>query len=1129
MLRGLIHYWRASLAVALGAAVATTVLSGALVVGDSLRGSLRDQTQERLGAVDLALEASRPFPESLVERLAATSAGGDSRLGGGLAVRASARHAELGSVASQVALVGVRPDFLALFPEGDQVALDRPEGSFFTPVTLNRSLADELTAEVGDEVVLTFERPDDVPRESLLGRRDDTHRLASLRGTVTGILDDRGLGGFRLDPSQTVRLNAFVPARDLARAAARIGELDLLVADLPDGQAAGVAEQELAEALEGVLGPEDVGLQVRIGAGWVQVESSSLVLAAPVAAAARAAAEALGAPAEPALVHLANRIVSETGFVPYSTVLATDWADAGSGLLELAAGDARLGAGAGGEGSAEDAVILDAWTAEALEVSPGDRVRMEYFVTGPDDGLTVDSTTLRVAGVAAMTGAAVDPTWVPNLPGVSDAEDMGSWDPPFPVDLSWVGERDEEYWDHYRGAPKVFLPLGLGQSLWGSRFGDLTTLRVRVPEGEEPAAFARRLEEEVIHRLPRAAQGLELRPVRREALEAASGNTDFAGLFLGFSMFLIAAAALLVALLFSLAVEGRAREIGLLLAVGYPLPAVRRRFLGEGAILALFGVALGALGSRWYASAVLAGVESWWGRLLPGAFLEVHWRPLSLAAGLVSALLLILVTLATTLRRLLALPPRRLLAADTAVEAEPGRGGPWPRRLLAGAGAVTVVLAGSAVVVGGSDPALFFSLGAAACTAGLAAFAVWCGRGGGGLGVGVGPLGRWRMAVRSARRSPGRSVLAVALVGAASFVLVAVAANRGHGVDLTAGRSSGTGGYTILAESDVSIHGDPLAPGRLAGTEPRDRQALEGLELTPLRLRSGDDASCLNLYQPAEPRIVGVTPAFVERGGFAFAETLEPAEEPWRLLQAAAEPGVVPAIGDANSVRWILHLGLGDELTLVDDHGEEVRLRIVGLLAGSLFQSELLISESAFLRHFPSQGGFRLLLGDSAPGAVGTTARALEVALSRYGVDATGTAERIEAYQAVEGMYLATFQALGGLGLLLGTLGLGVILARNVAERRGELATMRAFGFRRSTLGWLVVGENAFLSSAGLAVGAGAGLLAVAPRLAAHPETVPWLSLAATLTAVFAAGLLASVVAVTVALRTPMLGVLKEE
>ncbi|MBI1927081.1 ABC transporter permease, partial [Candidatus Poribacteria bacterium] len=146
-----------------------------------------------------------------------------------------------------------------------------------------------------------------------------------------------------------------------------------------------------------------------------------------------------------------------------------------------------------------------------------------------------------------------------------------------------------------------------------------------------------------------------------------------------------------------------------------------------------------------------------------------------------------------------------------------------------------------------------------------------------------------------------------------------------------------------------------------------------------------------------------------------------------------------------------------------------------------------------------------------------------------YGFDTTLTAEKLANYQAVENTYLSTFQMLGGLGLLLGTLGLGIVLFRNVIERRGELATLRAFGFRRSTLVTMLLAENGFTLVIGMLIGSLSALVAVGPHLIGSSAHVPWLSLAITLIAVLFVGMIASAAAVSAVLRTPLLPALKAE
>jgi ABC-type antimicrobial peptide transport system permease subunit len=296
----------------------------------------------------------------------------------------------------------------------------------------------------------------------------------------------------------------------------------------------------------------------------------------------------------------------------------------------------------------------------------------------------------------------------------------------------------------------------------------------------------------------------------------------------------------------------------------------------------------------------------------------------------------------------------------------------------------------------------------------------------------------------------------------------------------------------------------------------------------------------LNLYRPAEPRILGVSQAMIDRGGFVFAgsiaESPEERENPWRLLDsdrggngAEADQQIVPAIGDYNTLTWVLQLGLGDQIQLTGDRGEPVTLQIVGMLRGSLFQGELLIGETNFVRHFPSQSGYRFFLIEAGTGIADQVATLLERNLTEYGFEVTTTAARLAGYMAVENTYLSTFQLLGGLGLLLGTFGLATVMLRNVFERRGELALMRCLGFRKSWLAWLVLSENLMLLVAGLAGGVLSALLAVAPHLAGAGAAVPVGWLALMLALVLAAGLAAGLVGVAATLRAELLPALRAE
>jgi putative ABC transport system permease protein len=140
----------------------------------------------------------------------------------------------------------------------------------------------------------------------------------------------------------------------------------------------------------------------------------------------------------------------------------------------------------------------------------------------------------------------------------------------------------------------------------------------------------------------------------------------------------------------------------------------------------------------------------------------------------------------------------------------------------------------------------------------------------------------------------------------------------------------------------------------------------------------------------------------------------------------------------------------------------------------------------------------------------------------------TPTRERVAAYQAVIGAYLSTFQLLGGLGLLLGVLGLAVVVLRGVWERLGELALLRAVGYRTRHLQILIIAENALVLVLGLLIGVAAAFISVAPHIA-EGAAVPWVRLATILALVFFVGLGVASGATAGILRVPVIPALRRE
>jgi hypothetical protein len=577
-------------------------------------------------------------------------------------------------------------------------------------------------------------------------------------------------------------------------------------------------------------------------------------------------------------------------------------------------------------------------------------------------------------------------------------------------------------------------------------------------------------------------------------------------------------------------------------------------FLGEALVLTFAGSLLGMLGAYAYGRLLMLGLGTWWVGATGTRALSLHASPQSFLLGAAGGVMAALACIVWSLRSLSRHSTRSLLSgsalnnSSTRRRIDAGGGASFIRRVSALAStrrvAFALLLAGLSLLALASlklmgQAAGFFGGGMLLLIALLCFQSAWLRNGQPGSIGGSGWRPVLHLGVRNATHRPGRSVLCITLIASAAFLIVAVDSFRRDDAQAALDKKSGGGGYALLAESQLPIVHDPnTEEGRealsllLGGPE---TEPLGGVSFARFRLRPGDDASCLNLYKPREPRILAPSDAFIAEGRFAFqdslAATAEEKANPWLLLHREFADGAVPVVADANSMTYVLHLKLGEDFMLERGGGAQpVRLRLVASLADSIFQGELLTSEKNFLRLFPEQEGQRFFLLDlPAPERAAAVAGALEERLSDFGFDVVPTSERLAAFHRVENTFLSTFQMLGALGLLLGTLGLAAVLLRNVLERRRELALLRAFGYNRTHFALMVIAENALLLLCGLATGMTCALLAVAPIIYTRGGRFPFLSLAALFLAVVASGMLASLLATIAALRSPLLASLRAE
>ncbi len=1171
VIRSLTFHWRVHAAVVLGVAAATAVLTGALLVGDSVRGSLRGLVLDRLGKIDALLISPRFFRAELASELAAKpafTARYDQAIPAILFPQGTVENTTDDRVtrASRILIVATPNSFWDLDTKAVRPKVVPGEDE----VVLNEPLAHELGATVGSTITLRLpEAANAIPAESPLGEKED--RVRGIPGLeVVAIVPADGLGRFGLTPSQSLPMVAFTHLTTVQNSLRLDGQVNTIMVSSLAKEPSPNADDclELNRLLDPRLADYGLSLsQIRLPRmednstpnnaipDYTSLTSDRMILDDEVADVATNAFA--GFSAQGVLTYLANALVplndqgQETpdGGIPYSTVAAVD-SRAQLGPLLDAAGDPLPPLG-------DDEIVVNSWVAEDQNLTTGARLRVYYYLPETTDrqpqetyrDFTVKAIVPITTPAKPFSGKrpavydkpptlANDKDLTPEVRGVTDQDSIENWDTPFDLERN-VRTQDERYYDQHRLTPKAFVSLSTGQSLWGSRFGDHTSWRISTPANlpdNDSQAFRQRLEDAFLQQAEKsqARLGLAFQPVKWQGLKAASGTTPFDVLFIALSSFLIAAALMLVSLLFRLGVDQRADQLGLLLAVGVPRTQTARLLRREGTLVAAFGSLLGVALGIGYAWLMLAGLRTVWLGAVVTPFLVFHASTVSLIAGYLLGILVCSLTIGHAVQRLKKIPARRLLAGLASPEPQHHAArSKWGHKTSWCLLTIALILAAAATQLGGEAQAGAFVGGGAAVLTGL--LLLFRQRlesvSAGSLDA---TLSLSRLAISSARRNPGRSSLTVGLIASASFLIAAMSSFR---LDASL---EGAGGFESIAESSLPVFVDlNSAAGReeLLGADASAK--LADSVIFPLRVQPGDDASCNNLYSAQRPRVLGVPTAlgaYFDQAATRFswgptlAETDAEQKNPWKLLDRPPQDGAIPVVIDQNTAMFSLGIYSPGSYATFNYDGVQLDLYVVGFLKNSVLQGNLLISEAHFQQSFPEIAGHRYFLIHSPEGQT-PAAPLLEDALSDQGFDARASRELLDSLLAVQNTYLSTFQSLGALGLLLGTFGLATVQLRNVLERRAELALLRASGFQHRRVGRMVLWENLFLLLGGLGLGVLAALYAVMPHILLGDAAISanrfGRDLAIMLALVVAAGLLTGMIAVRWTVRAPLIAALR--
>ena len=1041
------YYRKAFLAVLAGTLVSTAVLTGALMLGDSVKFSLERLTNIRLGRIRYALHTEgRYFSQDIAGEIGVKNGGlaAPALLQEGIAV-----NPENNKRLNKVRVLGIDRRFTKFWDKAG-------ECPGLNSAVVSSNTAKKLGLKPGDDLLIRVSGQGMAPANAPFVEEKSAVEVARFR--VTAVADDGQMGRFSLNANQAAPFNVFIPLDRMAGLLKLKGLANVLLSD--ETRAASCSPDSLFRLL---WKPGDAGLTIHsTGRDPVnEITSGRIFIDDQTAAAIRSVLPGSRA----FLTYLANSFSYKAHSTPYSFITA-----ASPDFLGLDPG--------------RDGIIINSWLAEDLGVKKGDSLRLKYFIMGSHRQLTEDSSGFVVSQVRPMQDPTWDPSLMPAFPGMSDAGNCRDWETGAPVDLKKIRDKDEQYWKQYRGTPKAFISLASGQKLWANPFGSLTSIRFSA--GKKDLAS---IEKAIMSKISPAQLGLTFTPVYREGKISASNSTDFGELFLSLGFFIILASLLLVALLFSLHIRNRMQETGVLSAIGFSKQQISGILLTEGLVLAVAGGFGGAIAGILFDRLMLLGLNTIWQDAVGTSALVIKIRFSTLILGAFSGILTSVVVLLIVSYSALRKP------AWTRAQAGQLENEAWKKKktriavfsailfCLGSLGLVAYLLPGPGI----NNISLFLTAGALLIAGGSSAFYALLTRRSLSTKAEGGLI---HLAFKNAALKRSRTMPVMILLALGIFSIFITAANRRTFFQSENDRHSGTGGFRYWAETSIPLRYDPSSPEGQKEYSLQYRSCLKNTRITAIQRLEGDDASCLNLNQSAHPAVLGIpVNTFQNREAFAFLELLpgiDP-DKPWLALQKPLGPGIIPAYADQTVITWGLQKKIGDTVFYSGTNGEKTGLKLIGGLDNSIFQGYLLISDSLFRIHFPQVAGFKNLLIDGSPSSTDSISGVMETDFRDYGMYFTRTSERLASFNSVENTYLSVFLLLGALGVIIGILGLGLVLLRNMLERKNELALYTALGFQRNFILKLIIAEYMGILFAGTGLGIISASVAILPSILLLP------------------------------------------
>jgi len=1093
IIRSLWYFRKQHLAVFTGTLISTAVLTGALIIGDSVNFSLRKLVEARLGNTEYVLVSGSRFVRAdLASEQSSIMQVSSAPL---MLLQGIAINSDANLRINTAQVVGIDSSFWT-FAGKAMPSLEQEQAM------VSENVAQKLNLKKGDEFLLRVENATIIPVNAPFV--PESKPSVAIRLTIKAIVNDSCFGRFSLRSNQAAPFNVFVSRRFILKKL-NLSNLSNCIL-FSDHKKKNIPQVLLEQSLSKVWQTEDAGLEIHKLSDSINYEISSnrVFIDEPISQAILK----IPLPQQKVLTYLVNSIRFNGKTTPYSFITAASF--------PIVPENIKM-----------DEIIVNQWLSEDLGVKVGDSISLDYYVIGPLRRLSEKSRRFVVRQVIPTERGLNNRSLMPSFPGLSDAGSCRDWNTGIPIDLKKIRYKDEKYWNDFKGTPKAFISLETGVDLWSNQFGNLTAIRFSSKDITVDS-----LQKAIIRNIAPADIGINITPVHQNGLLAANNAVDFGELFLSLSFFIIAAGILLTVLLHTLNVETRNLESGVLAGLGLNNKSILRIRFAESSMVILFGGIFGALFGILYNYGLMKGLNSVWHDAVRVNTLEVNIKFSTLLIGSLGGIIIALLSVFFVTRRKLKHSIANLVkgisADSTSIISQKMMSG----KIIAFIGIIGALILVSVSIATSSfeNAGLFLSAGGLFLI-GSSAFIIqnisYSGKISGQSVMSISHL-----AIKNAGRNRGRSItiILVLAIGIFSIILTGSYRKTFYGSENT--RKSGVGGFLLWAETTLPIIYNLNTPEGKKNLMVNNEKDLKNVQFLQLQSLDGDDASCLNLNQVQHPRILGISPdEFDKRRAFSFSQLQNDVnkDHPWISLDCNMGKNVYPAFADQTVIKYGLKKSLGDTLFYKNETGDTIKLVIIGGLDNSIFQGNLLISDKVFGKQFPSSGGSKIILIDAPKEKEEPVAEIIRNSFADYGIEITQASSRLAEFNSVENTYLSVFMALGGLGIIIGTLGMGIILYRNMLERQHELGVLLALGFKKSEIFRLVVTENIFLLTAGIICGLVSSIIGILPSILSPAFSVNVMFLVAIIVSVFIIGGLWIVFLVRSSMKVSLISLLRND